>query len=298
MSSDPHSHTRISSICYHRFDIGSIKQDLFVKHGIIAALQRLPIGNRLVPIFAARSIFTSFEISKCCFVRSDHTTTGPHFDRQIAQSQTTFHRQTANRRSSIFNEITGRTAGRHFRHEIEGDILRRYPFSKIAFHTDTHGFRLCLQDTLGSHHHFHFTGSDTESDSTDCPMGRGMRVATDNCHPRQGQSAFRTYHMNNTIPFIHHSIMSQTEFGSVFCQRIDLVLRNRIFDRFILIMCRRVMVRHTIDTFRTERFQTTCTHTGKGLRTGYFMTVQPVYIKLCGSLFDHRHHVGIPNLVK
>ena len=125
-----------------------------------------------------------------------------------------------------------------------------------------------------------------------------MRITANDRHPRQGQSTFRAYHMDNAIPLIHHSIMSQTKFGCILCQRIDLILRNRIFDRFILIVCRRVMIRHTIDTFRTKRLQTTSTHTGKSLWTSHFMTVQPIDVKLCGPLFDHRHYVGIPNLVK
>ena len=298
MSGDTHAHTWVGSVGQHRLDIGCIKQDFFIKHGVITALQRFPISDGFIPFFTHRSVFTSLEISKGCFVGSDHPSACSHFDRQVAQGQAAFHRQAADSRTSIFYEIAGGAAGRYFRHDIESDILCRHPFSQIAFHTDAHGFRFCLQDALRSHHHLHFAGSDTEGNRSDRSVRGSMRVAANDSHSRQGQTAFRAYHMDDAVPFIHHSIMSQTEIGSVLCQRVDLILRDRIFDRFILIVCRGVMIRHTIDTFRAKRFQTTFPHAGKSLRTGHFMTVQPVDVKLCGSLFDHRHHVGIPNFVE
>ena len=298
MLCDTHTHARIGSISHHRLDIGSIKPDFFIEDGIIATLQRLPVSDSLLPFFTYRSIFTSFQIGKSRFVGGDHTATRTHLDRKVTQSQASFHRQTANSRAGIFHKISGSSAGRHLRHKVKRHVLCCYAFAQCAFHTDTHGLRFCLQDTLGNHHHLHFAGSDTESDSSDSSVRGGMGVAADDCHARQGQGAFGADHMDDTVSFIQHSVVGQAEIGGIPCQRVDLVLRDRVFYRFVLVVCRRVVVRHTIDTFRAKRFQTTCTHTGKGLRAGYFMTVKSVYVKLCGSLFDLRDHVGIPNLVK
>ena len=79
--------------------------------------------------------------------------------------------------------------------------------------------------------------------------------------------------MDNTVFLVHHSEMRQAEISRILSQCIYLCLRYRVFDRFVLVMSRCIVVRHTIDTFRTEAFQSTGTHSGKSLRTGYLMTV-------------------------
>ncbi len=42
--------------------------------------------------------------------------------------------------------------------------------------------------------------------------------------------------MNNTISFIHHTEMSQAEIFGILCQSIYLCFRNRILNRFILVV--------------------------------------------------------------
>ena len=129
-------------------------------------------------------------------------------------------------------------------------------------------------------------------------MGRSMRVTTNNCHPRQSQPSFRTYYMNNTISFIHHTEMSQAEIFGILCQSIYLCFRNRILNRFILVMCRSIVIRHTIYMIRTKDFHPACAQSRKSLRTSYFMTIKPVYIKLSRSLLNLLYHMGVPNLIK
>ena len=58
---DTHTHTRICSVCNHRFDICRIKMHFFIKRSILVALQRLPICQRLFPFLTCRSIFTTFD---------------------------------------------------------------------------------------------------------------------------------------------------------------------------------------------------------------------------------------------
>ena len=278
MRSDGHAHTRIGSIGDHRLNVGCIEAHFLVEYGIVIALQGLPISYRLVPFLAFGCIFASFDVLESDFIRSDHTTTGTHFNRKVAECQSSFHSQAADGFAGIFHEITRSPAGGHFRHHVKRHVLGRYAFTQLAVDGNTHGLRPCLKNTLGSHDHFHFTGSDTERHSAHRAVSGSMGVPADNGHSRQSQSAFRTYHVDDSVPLVHHSEVSQPEIGRIFGQGIHLCFRNRILNGLILIVCRRVMVGHTVDTLRTETLQATGTHPGKSLRTGHFMTIKTVNI--------------------
>ena len=78
-------------------------------------------------------------------------------------------------------------------------------------------------------------------------MRGGVGVATDDGHTRQGESLLRTYHVDDAIILRHHAIMRQSEVGGILCQRIHLFFRYRVLDGFVLIMRRRVVIRHAID---------------------------------------------------
>ena len=72
--------------------------------------------------------------------------------------------------------------------------------------------------------------------------------------------------MDNTIVLVHHSIVGKSEVLAVLLECIHLLARHRILYRLVLVMGRRVMVRHTENLFRTEALQSPITQTGKGLR--------------------------------
>ena len=129
MLCDSHTHSWICTISYHWFNISSVKSNFFIKHSVIITLQCLPVFHCCLPFFACRSIFTTFDIFKSHFIRSNHTTTCTHFNRKITKSKTSFHCQVANSRTRIFNKITSCTTGRHLRHHIKCYIFCCYSFS-------------------------------------------------------------------------------------------------------------------------------------------------------------------------
>ncbi|CDD49491.1 flp pilus assembly protein TadG [Bacteroides sp. CAG:875] len=174
MSRNGHTHSRIGTISNHRLDICRIKTNLLVEHGIVIALQRLPISQCLVPFRSFRRIFTTFNVFKGHFVRRNHSSAGTHLDRQVAQGETSFHGQAADSFTGIFHKVTCGTTGRHLRHHIQGYILGCHTFSQLAVNRDTHGFRTSLKDALRSHHHFHLTGTDSESNRSHCTVSRSM----------------------------------------------------------------------------------------------------------------------------
>ena len=169
-----HSHSRISSIGNHRFDICRIKTNLLIEYGIIIALQRLPIFQSFVPRLPLRSTFTPLDIFKSHFVRSHHTTTCTHFDRKVTESKASFHSQITDSRAGIFYKVSGSTACSHLRHHIKRHIFCSHSFAQFTVHCDTHCFRPRLENTLRCQHHFHLTGSDTESDCSHSTVSRSV----------------------------------------------------------------------------------------------------------------------------
>ena len=99
------AHTGIGSIGDARLNIGSIERQFFVKHGIIAAFQRLPVGDSLVPLGSLGGILFTFKVIKGHTIRSNETTTGTHLNAEVAECQTAFHRKSGDRVSGIFYKV-------------------------------------------------------------------------------------------------------------------------------------------------------------------------------------------------
>ena len=104
--------------------------------------------------------------------------------------------------------------------------------------------------------------------------------------------------MDNTIILIHHTVMRQSEVFGILRQRADLLGRNGVFDGFILIVCRCVVVGHTENLVRTKTLQPTSSHTVKRLRRSHLMTIEAVYIKLGGTIVYDLYDVLVPYFVE
>ena len=182
--------------------------------------------------------------------------------------------------------------------DVEGDVFRGHSRFALSVDGDAHGLRLTLHDALRCQRHLHLAGSNAESDGTHCAVGRGVRVATHDCHARLGQARFRTHHMDNAILRMLQSVIGQPEILGILLQGIYLVLRNRILDWLILMQGRDVMIRHAGDLFRTEGLQTSGTQPGECLWTGYFVAIKAVDIELNRTVGQGVNLVLVPDFLK
>ena len=103
------THTRIRTIRDAWLNILGIEYQFLIEYSIVATLQRFPISDSLVPVFALGSIFFTFDVIKGHLVWSDETTTGSHLYRQVAECQTAFHREVLDNITTIFYEIARST---------------------------------------------------------------------------------------------------------------------------------------------------------------------------------------------
>ena len=125
-----------------------------------------------------------------------------------------------------------------------------------------------------------------------------MRVAAHDGHARQCQSAFRSHDVDNAVFRVHHSEVGQAEFLCVFSQCVDLRTRHFVGNRFVLIACRRVVIGHTENFFRTQAFDAASTESVESLRAGYLMAVKTVDIQLGRTFVHSLHYVLVPYFVK
>ena len=104
--------------------------------------------------------------------------------------------------------------------------------------------------------------------------------------------------MDDTVILRHHAVMGKSELGCILGEGVHLLTRNGILDRFVLIVCRCIVIGHTEYLLGAETFQSACTHAVECLRRCYLVTVQAVDIQLRRTSLHLLHHVLIPYLIK
>ena len=274
------------------------KREFLVEHGIVAALQRLPVGHTTLPLLALRRKLAPFQIGESGLVGGNETASGTHLDGEVAEGQASFHRHVAHHVARILHEIARGTAGGELRHQIERHVLGRHALSQRAVDADAHRLWLLLQNALRGHDHLYLRRSDAESHGTHGPVGRGVRVAADNGHARQREALLRAHHMDDAVVGRHHAVVGQSELAGITLQRVHLLLRHGVGDGFVLVVSGRVVVGHAVNLSRTEALQTARTQTVESLRRCHLVTIEPVNIKLCGTVGHNLHHVLVPYLVE
>ena len=276
VGSDGNAHAGIGAVGNHGLNVGAVELEFFIKHGVVLALERFPISNGLVPLFALGSVGTALEILKGGFVGSYHAAACAHFDGEVAQGEAAFHGEVAHYFSGIFNEVSGGAAGRDFRHQIEGHVFGGDASAQAAVHGDAHGLGFLLQDALRGQDHFYFARADAEGYGAHGSVGGGVGVAAHDGHAGQGESFLRTYDVNDAVVLVHHAVVFQAELVGVFLQGVYLFARYGVFNRFVLVVGGCIVVGHAVDALGAEAFQAAGSQAGKGLRTGDFVTIEAV----------------------
>ena len=89
---------------------------------------------------------------------------------------------------------------------------------------------------------FNLAGSDAEGDGAERAVGRGMRVAADDCHARLSQAKLRTDDVNDALIDVAHRVQTDAEFFAVAAQRLDLGARHGVGNRLVEVGGRNVVV--------------------------------------------------------
>ena len=73
-------------------------------------------------------------------------------------------------------------------------------------------------------------GTNTHRNRTECPVGRSVRITTDDSHSWLRDPELRTDSMDNALLLIPHGMQTDTEFLTVFAQRAHLRAGGFLFN--------------------------------------------------------------------
>ena len=146
-----------------------------------------------------------------------------------------------------------------------------------------------------------FTGSDAVRQSTKSAVGRGVRVAANYRHARQGGAVFRADHMHDALAFGQkRKISRSTKLLHIAVQGHHLLFAGGVGDPCIALLpaCGgRVVVRCGDDGTVAPDRATSLTQALKGLRAGNLVHQVAVYVEDGGAIFLGVDNVRVPQFV-
>ena len=89
---------------------------------------------------------------------------------------------------------------------------------------------------------FDLGGADAHSDRTEGAVGRGVAVAADHCHTRQGESELWTDDVDDALFGVAHRMQSDTELFAVAAEGVHLQSRDGVGDDLVDVDRRDVVV--------------------------------------------------------
>ena len=97
-------------------------------------------------------------------------------------------------------------------------------------------------------------------------VGRGVRVAADDCHARQGGALLGANHMNNALALVAHLELGDAEAIAVGIERVDLQTRNGVCNALGAVGRGNVVITHGQVGGKAPHFATGCLQAIKSLR--------------------------------
>ena len=113
----------------------------FIELGSRISLQIFPRRHCLLEYLPFGRKGSTTKVGKGRVVRRDHAGAGAGFNRHIAQRHATFHRQRADGRAGILNDMPGAAGSADFANHRQDDVLRRTPLGEFPLDADLHSLR-------------------------------------------------------------------------------------------------------------------------------------------------------------
>lgn len=183
----------------------------------------------------------------------------------------------------------------------EYDVLGRHAERQFAFDQHQHILHFLGDQALGGEHVLDLGSANTVSQSTECAVGRGVGVAADHRHARQGGTLLRANDVDDALAHVVHLELDNAVFIAVVVEGLDLQARDLVSNRFDAALALRrgryVMVRGRDIGIDAPRLAPGQTQAFEGLRRSHFMddvTVDVDQRRTIVALFDQ---MRIPELV-
>ena len=140
-------------------------------------------------------------------------------------------------------------------------------------------------------------GADTESQRSEGAVRRGVRVAADHGHTRQGRALLRADDVHDPLAQVVHAELGDTKFVAIAVQGLDLQARDRVGDTRGPVGCRDIVVRHGQDGTGAPWRASRQAQALEGLRRGDLVYQVPVDVQQCRTVIVLADEMGIPEFV-
>jgi hypothetical protein len=209
-----------------------------------------------------------------------------------------FHRQRADGFAGIFDDVAGAAGGADLADDGKDDVLGGDAGRQLPVDTHQHVLRLLLDQRLGRQHMLDFRRADAVGERAEGAMRRGVAVAADDGHPRQGEALLRPDNVDDALPAVGLVIIFDAEIGGVLRQRLDLNAAFLVLDaEFAVGRGRHVVVDDGQRLRRLAHRPAGHAQPFEGLRAGDLVDEMAVDIDQAGAVFLPVDDVVVKNLV-
>jgi hypothetical protein len=164
-------------------------------------------------------------------VRGDEPGPGAALDAHVADRHPLFHRQRADRLAAVLEDVAGATADPDSGDEGQDDVLRADAGGEASVDPHLVRLRFALEEGLGGKDHLDLARPDAECQRTERPVRGRVRIATDDGHPRLGETELRTDDVDDPLVGRADAVKRDPELGAISRQLVDLGRGHDVEDR-------------------------------------------------------------------
>ena len=139
--------------------------------------------------------------------------------------------------------------------------------------------------------------ADAEGQRAEGAVGRGVRVAADDRHPRLGEAELRAHDVNDALIRAAEGEERHAELRAVLAQRLDLGPRNRVGDGLVDVDRGDVVVLGGQGEIGAAYDASRRAQSVEGLRARHLMHEVEVDIEEIRLTLRTAHHVRVPDLL-
>ena len=283
---------------HKRFELRRVKEYFSVELGALIGVQGRPVLHRCIPRFTLGCVGTPLHVVKRRLIRCDNSRARTRFDGHVANGHPTVHAERSNSATAVFEHVPLPAAGTNFCDDRQDDVFGTDARRELALDVDGHRFEWLQGQSLGGQHVLDFAGADSKRHGAEGAVGRGVGIATDDCHPGHRQSQLRSHHVHDALFDIAQGVKSNPELFTVRAQRLDLDPRGGLRDGFVDVDRGGVVVFGRDGEVRPANNATGLAKAIKGLWAGDFVNQVKVNVEQVGfALGAAGHKVVIPQLL-
>ena len=159
------------------------------------------------------------------------------------------------------------------------------------------GLRVALEQGLGGEDHLDLAGPDPERQRPERAVGRGVRIAAHDRHPRLGQPELRADDVDDALARVADAVERDPELGAVGLELVDLGERHLVDERQAAVGRRDRVVRGRDGLAGAADADPAGAQPGEGLRAGDLVDEVEIDGQDGGRTRVLGHDVVVPDLV-